>query len=305
MMEAMFYKKLCNVVLSCCMMQCLFAQKEIALYEGNIPNAISTADSSVMQDGIAFKVSRPSLTLYLPEPSKATGAAVIICPGGGYGALMMQKEGINTAFYFQQHGIAAFVLKYRLPDDKIMQDKTIGPLQDAQQAIRVVRIRAQEWNIDTGRVGIMGFSAGGHLAATASTHFRKAVIDNKENVTLRPDFSLLVYPVISMTDSLGHSGSRDALLGKHSSLRQIKKFSNELQVTPQTPPAFLIHAEDDDVVDVDNSIAYFESLRRNKIPAEMHIYPKGNHGFVLNLPVEDWMSLCVRWMNSNGWLTKK
>ena len=301
----MFYKKLCIGILSCCVMQGLSAQKEMALYEGKNPNAISTADSSELKDGVAFKVSQPSLTMYLPEPSTATGAAVIICPGGGYGALMMQKEGINTALYFQQHGVAAFVLKYRLPDDKTMPDKTIGPLQDAQQAIKLVRMKAKQWTIDTGRVGMMGFSAGGHLAATASTHFNKAVIDNKENTNLRPDFSLLVYPVISMTDSLGHRGSRDALLGKHPSSAQINLYSNELQVTPQTPPAFLIHSEDDDVVDEDNSIAYFESLRHNKVPAEMHIYAKGNHGFVLNIPVDDWMRLCITWMNSNGWLTKK
>lgn len=284
--------------------QHLYAQKEMDLYK-TIPNAIQTTDSVVLKEGVFSKVSRPSLTIYLPDPAKANGAAVVICPGGGYSVLVLQKEGTNIALYFQQHGIAAFVLKYRLPSDATMADKSIGPLQDAQQALKLVREHAKEWHLENNRIGIMGFSAGGHLASTASTHFEKAMIDNKENTSLRPDFSLLVYPVISMTDSLGHSGSRNNLLGKMPSAEQIKLYSNEQQVTAQTPPAFLIHSADDKVVDVDNSIAYFEALRHNKIPAEMHIYPKGNHGFVLNIPIDDWMSLCIKWMDSNGWLTKK
>jgi len=283
----------------------LTAQKEMDLYTGAIPNALPVTDSATLKEGVAARVSRPSLTAYLPEAGRATGAAVIICPGGGYGVLVIQKEGFNIAAYFRDKGIAAFVLKYRLPSDVTMPDKSIGPLQDAQQAIKMLRMHAQEWGIDTNRVGIMGFSAGGHLAATASTHFTKAVIANKENTSLRPDFSLLVYPVISMSDSLGHRGSRNNLLGKTAAAEQIKLYSNELQVTAQTPPAFLIHAADDNVVDVDNSIAYFEALRHNKVAAEMHVYPKGNHGFVLKLPIDDWMSLCVKWMEGNGWLVKK
>ena len=284
--------------------QAVYAQKEMPLYSGPIPNAIQTADSSTLTEGVAAKVSRPSLTMYLPDNNKATGAAVVVCPGGGYGVLMMQTEGADIARYFQQHGVAAFVLKYRLPSDATMQDKSTGPLQDAQEAIKMVRLHAREWHIDTARVGIMGFSAGGHLASTASTHFLNAVTGNKENINLRPAFSLLVYPVISMTDSLGHKGSRNSLLGKNPSPEKVKLYSNELQVTAQTPPAFLIHAADDNVVDVDNSIAYFEALRHHKVPAELHIYPKGNHGFVLHIPVDDWMSLCMNWMNGNGWLTR-
>ena len=283
----------------------LHAQKEMDLYGGAIPNASQTADSGLLQDGIASKVSRPSLTLYLPAEAKANGAAVIICPGGGYGVLVIQKEGFDIAAWFRDHGIAAFVLKYRLPSNVTMHDKSIGPLQDAQQAIKLVREHAKEWRIDGGRIGIMGFSAGGHLAATAATHFEKALIANDNNTSLRPDFSLLVYPVISMTDSLGHKGSRNNLLGKDASPEQIRWYSNELQVTAQTPPAFLIHAADDKVVDVDNSISYFEALRHRKIPVEMHIYPKGDHGFVLKIPVDDWMGLCMKWMDNNGWTIKK
>jgi len=283
----------------------LNAQNEMDLYAGSVPNALQTADSGILKDGIASKVSRPSLTVYLPEAAKASGAAVIICPGGGYSVLVIQKEGFNIAAWFRDHGIAAFVLKYRLPSNVTMRDKSIGPLQDAQQAIKLVREHAKEWHIDGDRIGIMGFSAGGHLAATAATHFGKALIANDNNTSLRPDFSLLVYPVISMTDSLGHQGSRNNLLGKDASPEQIKLYSNELQVTEQTPPAFLIHAADDKVVDVDNSISYFEALRHHKIPAEMHVYPKGDHGFVLKIPIDDWMGLCMKWLDNNGWTTKK
>ena len=281
------------------------AQKEIPLYTGAVPNSKPTADSFQIKGGVASKVSRPTLTMYLPPADKATGAAVVICPGGGYSVLMMQTEGYNIAQYFQSQGIAAFILKYRLPDDMTMQDKTIGPLQDAQQAIMMVRMNATEWNVDIKRVGIIGFSAGGHVASTASTHFDKAVIPNPENINLRPDFSILVYPVISLGDKLAHSGSRIKLLGRNPSAENVKLFSNEEQITANTPPAFLIHAADDNVVDVDNSVAYFEALRHNKVPAELHIYPKGNHGFVLRMPIEDWMSLVMKWMEGNGWVKGK
>jgi acetyl esterase/lipase len=288
-------------LLMVCQVQVIFAQKVMDLYAGAIPNSIQGADNATLREGVATRVSRPTLTIFLPVKEKATGTAVVICPGGGYGALMMQKEGFNIASYFQEHGVAAFVLKYRLPDSAIMPDKSIGPLQDAQQAIKLVRDHAREWGIDIKHVGIMGFSAGGHLAATASTHFLKPVIPNPENTNLRPDFSMLVYPVVSFSDSLAHAGSRKNLIGSHPSNDLVRLFSNEQQVTAQTPPAFLIHAADDNVVDVDNSISYFEALRHNKVPAELHIYPKGNHGFVLNIPIEDWMSLCMKWMKSNGW----
>jgi acetyl esterase/lipase len=247
-------------------------------------------------------VFTPTLTVYLPPKEKANGAAVIVCPGGGYGALVMNKEGFAIAEYFAKQGVAAFVLKYRLPDDKIMKDKSVGPLQDAQQAITLIRQNARQWNVDTTKVGIMGFSAGGHLASTAGTHFNHPVIAVKPRVSVRPDFMILVYPVISMTDSLGHRGSRDNLLGKNPSSEKIQLFSNELQVTAQTPPAFLIHAGDDKVVDVDNSISFYEALRHKKIPSEMHIYPKGDHGFVLKMPVEEWMNVCTKWMKHSGFL---
>lgn len=279
-----------------------FSQRVIPLYPGAIPGALNAPGGEYFDSarGLAFKVFTPTVSMYLPPKEKATGAAVVICPGGGYGVLVIEKEGYAIARYFAEKGVAAFVLKYRLPDDKIMKDKSTGPLQDAQQAIRLVRQHAREWNINPGKIGIMGFSAGGHLASTAGTHFNMPVAGDPPGTNLRPDFMILVYPVISMTDSLGHGGSRKNLLGEAPDTEKIKLFSNELQVTGDTPPAFLIHAGDDKVVDVDNSISFYEALRHHKVPAEMHIYPKGDHGFVLKIPIDDWMSICMQWMKGGG-----
>lgn len=280
------------------------AQTIIPLYPKAIPNSKPGADreSSATDGGILriSKVSKPTLTVYLPAKSATPTAAVVICPGGGYSILAFDHEGTKEAKAFQAAGVAAFVLKYRLPDDAIMPDKSIGPLQDAQQAIKTLRMRAKEWNVDAGKIGIMGFSAGGHLASTASTHFKKSYIDNKENTSLRPDFSVLVYPVISFTDSLTHGGSRDNLLGKNRTAEQTRLFSNELQITPETPPAFLVHAADDKAVPVGNSLVYFQKLNRMGIPAAMHIYEKGGHGFGMKNPTskDDWFAMVLNWMEA-------
>jgi acetyl esterase/lipase len=187
-----------------------------------------------------------------------------------------------------------------LPSDSTMIDKTIGPLQDAQQAIKTVRMHATEWKLDTAKIGIMGFSAGGHLASTAGTHFDKSYIPNEEKISLRPNFMILIYPVISMTDELTHKGSRENLLGKNPTSEQITLFSNELHVNANTPPTWLTHTGDDKVVTVENSIRFYEELIRNKVPAEMHLYPKGNHGFVLSLPTDEWMQPLFSWMKKSG-----
>lgn len=286
-------------------LQCLSAcaQQTIPLYKDAVPNSIATADEEVVaEDKTVSKVSRPTLSIYLPPKEKANGTAVIICPGGGYGVIVMQYEGSKIAEAFNKRGIAAFVLKYRLPSDKTMKDKSIGPLQDAQQAIKIVREHAAEWNIDTAKTGIMGFSAGGHLASTAATHFNHPVIENNNNINLRPSFAILIYPVISMADSLTHHGSRDNLIGNHPTPQLVQNFSNELQVTEQTPPTYLTHTGDDKVVDVDNSIVFYEALRHHKVEAEMHLYPKGDHGFVLQLPQEEWMQPLFAWMKKNKWV---
>ena len=289
-----------------------FSQTIIPLYKDSIPNSKpSPNEESSTYEGenkilIVHNVSRPSLTVFLPPKEKASGAAVIICPGGGYSILAASHEGYDVAKKLNEMGVAAFVLKYRIPDDKTMLNKEIGPLQDAQRAIQIVREEAVEWNINPSRIGILGFSAGGHLASTAGTHFNKAVIENKNNTSLRPDFMVLVYPVISFTDSVGHVGSRDNLLGKNPSEEKIRAYSGELQVVANTPPAFLVHAGNDDVVKVQNSIRFYEAEQKNNIPAEMHIYPKGGHGFGMNNPTTKdlWVERLKNWLDLNGWLKK-
>ncbi len=254
----------------------------------------------IERSGMFSGVTQPTLEIFLPEKDKSTGAAVVICPGGGYSVVVYQGEGIKTAKEFAKNGVAAFVLKYRLPDDSTMVDKKIGPLQDVQQAIKIVRENASKWGIDINKVGIMGFSAGGHLASTGATHFKKSFIENNNNTSLRPDFQILVYPVISMQDSLTHLDSRIKLLGKNPSKEIIDQFSNELQIDGDTPPAYLTHAGDDKLVDVDNSIFYFEKLRHFNVAAELHIYQKGGHGFVFGR--QSWMEPLFQWMKDSKWM---
>ncbi|WP_461040576.1 alpha/beta hydrolase [Spirosoma harenae] len=278
------------------------AQEIISLYPAAVPNSkTSDVQESGAETGVFKGVTKPTLEYFKPNPAKASGTAVVVIPGGGYGVVVYQGEGINTAKALAEKGIAAFVLKYRLPSDAIMPDKKIGPLQDAQQAIKLVRENAEKWGIDKAKVGIMGFSAGGHLASTAATHFDKSYIENAQNTSLRPDFQILVYPVISMQDSLTHGGSHDNLLGKNPSRQDVDLFSNELQVRANTPPTYLTHAADDKLVDVDNSIIYFEKLRHQKVPVEMHIYPKGDHGFIFRHP--GWMEPLFAWMKQNNWIS--
>ncbi|MDQ2864029.1 MAG: alpha/beta hydrolase [Bacteroidota bacterium] len=275
------------------------------LYNVAIPNSISTPDKETSNaNNVHLNVTQPTLGIYLPSKETANGTAVIICPGGGYQGLWMSNEGRQVAENMSKLGVAAFVLKYRLPSDVSMKDKSIGPLQDAQRAIQVVRERASEWNIDPNKIGIMGFSAGGHLASTAETHFDKSYIDIPKQTSLRPDFAILVYPVISFQDSLTHFGSRNALIGKDPSEENVRLFSNELQVTPQTPPTFLIQAEDDKTVSVKNIIVFFLALLKDHVPAGLHIFPTGGHGFPLEPAHSNWFSYCASWLKENGWLKK-
>ena len=286
------------------------SQTVMSLYKDSIPNSKPSADEekTSFENGITIisKISRPTLTIFLPKKEMANGTAVVICPGGGYWVTASSHEGTDVAKEFAAMGVAAFVLKYRIPNDATMMNREIGPLQDAQQAIKLVRDRAKEWNINPGRIGIMGFSAGGHLASTAGTHFGTSLIPNAEHTSLRPDFMMLIYPVISFNDSIGHRGSRDQLIGKTPAPEKIKEYSNELQVTDQTPPTFLVHASDDDGVKPENSIVFYQALLRHKIPAEMHMYQSGGHGFGMKQKSkkELWMERCRNWMEVNGWMQK-
>ncbi len=285
------------------------AQTVIPLYPGAVPNAIVNNTYQEVKSGsennIGYsKVTKPTLEIYLPAKDKATGAAIVICPGGGYAFLSYDHEGTEIAKAFNEIGVAAFVLKYRLPSDAIMKDKSIGPLQDAQMAIKTVRESAAKYNLDPKKVGIIGFSAGGSLAALTGSHFDDAKISNTNNTSLRPDFMVLLYPVISMTDSLAHGGSRNNLIGPTPTAAQIKYFSNEQNVTLNTPPTMLVHAEDDNTVNVKNSLYYYDALLKNKVPAAMTIYPKGGHGFGLNNKTtpDKWMDHVKNWMIGNGWI---
>jgi acetyl esterase/lipase len=287
------------------------AQQVLPLYgDGPIPNSRPGKDEEKSEAGKEpghtnlYLVSRPTLTVFLPQKEKANGTAIIVCPGGGYDHLAIEHEGFEVAKRLAGMGVSAFVLKYRLPSDQTMVNKEIGPLQDAQRAIQLVRQHSSDWGVDPGRIGIMGFSAGGHLASTAGTHFTKAVIDNTANISLRPDFMVLLYPVISFNDSIGHRGCRNNLLGHNPPADKVIDYSNELQVTLQTPTTFLVQAEDDDVVQVRNSLCFYEALRHNGVPAELHVYPKGGHGFGLHNPTtkDEWIERLQNWLDDNGWL---
>jgi len=280
--------------------------KPIKLYPKGVPNS-KPAPAGYAERNEKNRVSMvtdPVLTPFFPEKGKVNGTAVIICPGGGYSRLAMDHEGTAVAQKFAGIGVTAFVLTYRLPSDAIMVDKTIGPLQDAQRSVQILRERAQEWGINPARVGIVGFSAGGHLASTAITHFNKAVIDNQSNISLRPDFGVLIYPVISF-GSIGHTGSKDNLIGKTPTAEMIDLYSNEKQVTANTPPAFLVHAEDDKTVPVMNSIVFYEAMIKAGVKGELHLFQAGGHGFGLNNKTTkaEWFNDCKFWMDANGWLT--
>lgn len=265
-------------------------QQVFPLYPDSIPG--STVKLS--------KAEVPSLTLYLPIKEKATGTAILVIPGGAYGFLAIQEEGTAIGKVFAESGIAAFVLKYRLPKRETMRDKSFGPLMDAQQAMKTIRSNATNWNLNPAKVGVIGYSAGGHLASTLGTHYSKSYIPNKDNIGLRPDFMIQVYPVITMNDQLTHMGSKINLLGMEPSKEKVDLFSNELQVTKDTPPTYLTHCADDQVVDVNNSIVFYQALKKNKVDAELHLFPKGNHGFTQRLPINEWLDPMLLFMKKEG-----
>lgn len=284
------------------------AQTVIRLWPGGVPGSIandSYKEAEVVTNGNPSrynKVTDPTLTLFLPLEDKATGTAVLICPGGGYGTLAFDHEGYQIARWLNDNGIAGIILKYRLPSDIIMKDKTIGPLQDAQEGLRTIRRNAAKWKINPRKVGVIGFSAGGHLASTLSTHYNQKVYSS-DTTSARPDFSLLIYPVITFDSTFTHMGSRNNLIGQKPSADLVRLYSNELQVNEKTPPAFLVHSMDDNVVPVRNSIEYYNNLIRYKIFSELHIFQKGGHGYGLSSgkgTQAAWPALCISWLKENG-----
>jgi acetyl esterase/lipase len=280
------------------------------LYPGDIPGAIAAADEESVREPkdpwpFLQNISRPTITAYRPAKQDPKRAAVIILPGGGYRGVSILKEGYDVARAFNDMGITAFVVKYRTPSDKSMKDKRVGPLQDAQQAVASVRRDAEKWQIDPKRIGVVGFSAGGHLAATTGTMFGTPVLSQWQSTDVRPDFLMLIYPVITFTESTLHKGSRDQLLGATPTPEDMKRFSAELAVSRETPPTFLIHAADDQTVPVANSILFFQALQAQKIPSQLMIYPAGGHGYGLNNATtgDRWIERCRQWLQSQGWIS--
>ena len=270
----------------------------------NIPSKDQEAESSNSGILIIEKVSIPSYQYFRVANDNQKRPCVIICPGGGYAILAAGHEGSDVAKYFNSIGVNALVLKYRIPNADNQIDKTIAPLQDAQQAILLARTNGGSWGIDENKIGIMGFSAGGHLAASLATHYNDVKIENPTKVSLRPDFQILIYPVISFGPE-GHEGSRINLIGNASDAKTVKAidyFSSEKQITKDTPPAFLVHSKDDDAVPVANAIHYYDNLIANKVPAELYLYEKGGHGYGMKNSTSEiiWTSVMKTWMQKSN-----
>ena len=266
----------------------------VRLWEGPAPGAKGDAADDI-----------PTLALYPADPERATGTAVVVCPGGGYRNLAMDHEGGQVAHWLNSFGVSAFVLKYRL-GPKYNHPVELG---DAQRALRYVRHNAAKFQIDPNRVGIMGFSAGGHLASTAATHFDKgdpSASDPIERQGSRPGFAIFGYPVISFTTEYTHQGSKRNLLGENPDPKLVELLSNELQVTPETPPTFLFHTNEDTGVPPENSVLFYLALRKAGVSAELHIYERGRHGVGLaptDKVLSSWPARLADWMYSRGLLS--
>jgi acetyl esterase/lipase len=287
---------------------CTTQERIIDLWpEGKIPNQKETNIEEVHEftDILRIsKVQKPTIEVFLPDKSIATGQALLIFPGGGYKILAYDKEGTDVAKFLNERGIAGIVVKYRLPSDAMQIDKHKVPLIDAQRAIRIVRSRAGEWNIDPKQIGIIGFSAGGHLASTLGTKYRHTMyspVDEIDKISARPDFMALLYPVITMREKT-HKGSRDNLLGKNAAQDLILQYSIENQITENTPPTYVIHAMDDTVVPVENR-EYFHTMHnlKSKAGCRLYLFEKGGHGFGLaqgDTVLKKWPFDLIEWMNS-------
>jgi len=284
----------------------LIAQDFIRLWpDGKMPNSKGLPMSDSIFNERYYRIATPGMYAFFPSKQENQGAAVVICPGGGYHHYAYMGA-IQFAKWFNTMGVSAFVLISRFPHSPDLVDRSQAPLQDAQRAMRLVRANARQWGINPDKIGVMGFSAGGHVASTLGTHTEdvSAIGDTLSKYTFCPDFMLLVSPVISM-GKYAHPGSRDNLLGENPSQELIEKYSNELQVTEQTPPAFFVHAENDPTVNPENSIMLFNALRQKKISASIHIFPQGGHAIGLqNSPGSTslWKELCEMWLKEKGFL---
>ena len=290
------------------MVNSFFAQDTIMQLwpKDKIPNHLKSVEKEIHEQNEILRISKvqvPTIEVYLPSRRDATGEAVLIFPGGGYGILAYDWEGTDIAKFLNSKGIAGIVVKYRLPSDISQTDKKYVPLLDAQRAVRLVRGNAEKFNIKPNKIGIIGFSAGGHLASTLGTHFNEKVyepIDRIDDESARPDFMALGYPVISFGE-MTHLGSKKNLIGENPTSELVNYFSNEKQVTELTPPTFLLHATDDTVVPVENSLLFYKAVKDKGVSVTMHIYPKGGHGFGLGLHDEhlkDWGNRMLNWIVS-------
>jgi len=277
----------------------------LPIWDDKIPNRIETDEKEIQTDDDILwveKVQIPTIEVYLPAKKHASGQGVLICPGGGYQGLAYDWEGTDIAKWLNAKGIAGIVLKYRLPSSASLTNRHEVPLQDVQRALRLVRLNAEKWNVNPNEIGIMGFSAGGHLASTLGTHFNESFdfeTSSIDSVSARPDFMVLIYPVIPMKEEYTHQGSRNALLGSEPNQQMVEHYSNELQIKSNTPTTFIIHSTDDDAVPVENSLLFYQALKRSDIAAEMHIFPTGGHGYSLALGDDhlgSWSDLLINWL---------
>jgi acetyl esterase/lipase len=289
--------------------------QEILLWPGPAPGSAKVTREEKIEersrdpahpDRAVTGITRPALTAFVP--AKPNGSALIVASGGGYQREVIDKEGIEVARSFAPRGTTVFLLKYRLPDEGHDNGRDV-PLQDGQRAVRLVRTNARRWNIDPGRIGVMGFSAGGHLAAYLGARFAAKVadpVDEIDRASARPDFLILMYPVVSMEDGLAHGGSRRALLGSSPGKDLVSAYSADRQVDKTAPRTLLVLADDDTAVLPENSIRYYQALKRAGVPAELHIFAQGGHGFgvgkaaAAGLPVGNWPNLAWAWMLANG-----
>lgn len=283
------------------------SQQFIPLWpEGKKPNFNGKKVTDSLFNERIWRTGTPGIYAFMAPAAANTGTSVLICPGGGYERVSHVYNGFNFAQWFNSIGINVFVLIYRLPNQTDLQQKQLAPLQDAQRAMRIIRSNAVKWNLKTNRVGVMGISAGGHVASTLATHFEdvSGIKDIMDTVSYRPDFMVLLSPVITM-GKYAHPGSKKLFIGADSTKQMIEEFSNELQVTPATAPTFMVHAFNDNTVNVKNSLLFYDALLDNKVNASIHVFPQGGHGIRLDEnpgSTDLWLELLEKWMKEMGFL---